>query len=89
MYWVDERAVAPTHDRSNYVSRRRRCSTPRRSRSRASIACAARRRTSRRRRDYEAELRDTVKSKLGGLPSLDLVVMGIGDDGHTASLFPG
>ena len=39
--------------------------------------------------DYEAELRDTVKSKLGGLPSLDLLVMGIGDDGHTASLFPG
>lgn len=90
VYWVDERAVPPTHDRSNYGQAKKALLDPaqipeasiHRMRGEASdLAVAA--------MDYEAELRDTVKSKLGGLPSLDLLVMGIGDDGHTASLFPG
>ena len=90
VYWVDERAVAPTHERSNYGLAKQAFLDPagvpeanvHRMRGEASdVRVAA--------QDYEAELRDTVKSKLGGLPSLDLLVLGIGDDGHTASLFPG
>jgi 6-phosphogluconolactonase len=90
IYWVDERAVPPDHERSNYGAaktalldkinippgnvHRMRGEDP-------DLAKAA--------ADYEAELRDTVRAKLGGLPALDLVVLGVGDDGHTASLFPG
>ena len=90
VYWVDERAVPPTHERSNYGQAKKALLDPagipeasiHRMRGEASdLATAA--------SDYEAELRETVKAKLGGLPSLDLLVMGIGDDGHTASLFPG
>ena len=37
-------------------------------------------------RDYEATLRNCFP---GDWPRFDLVLLGLGDDGHTASLFPG
>lgn len=40
-------------------------------------------------RDYEARLRNVVPTAKGGAPELDLVLLGMGADGHTASLFPG
>ena len=39
--------------------------------------------------NYEGELKRVVPSHHGGLPRLDLVLLGVGQDGHTASLFPG
>ena len=38
---------------------------------------------------YAAELRGTVPLDVDGVPRLDVAFLGLGEDGHTASLFPG
>jgi 6-phosphogluconolactonase len=89
VYWVDERAVAASDDRSNFKHAMETLLGPakipparihRMPGEAADLDAAA--------RDYETLLRTRVP-KRQGLPGFDLMVLGVGDDGHTASLFPG
>jgi 6-phosphogluconolactonase len=88
--WVDERAVPPGDERSNYRWAKATLlegapippeNIHRMVAEREDRDVAA--------REYEASIRATVASGADGVPSFDVAVMGIGDDGHTASLFPG
>jgi 6-phosphogluconolactonase len=88
LYWVDERCVPPDDPESNYRMTREALldSVPLRPeqvhRMEGELEpeeAAAR---------YEAELRNDFKLEGTRLPRFDLVALGMGPDGHTASLFP-
>jgi len=89
LYWGDERTVGPDDPQSNYGMARDTLITRvpilpehvyrmRGEDAPDQAAC-----------DYEAALRQSFGVQAPELPRFDLLLLGIGADGHTASLFPG
>jgi 6-phosphogluconolactonase len=89
VFFGDERCVPPDHADSNYRMAREALLDPARvpehrvHRMRGELEPAAAAAA------YEDELRAVLAPPPGVAPSIDLVLLGLGDDGHTASLFPG
>ncbi|HXG53546.1 MAG TPA: 6-phosphogluconolactonase [candidate division Zixibacteria bacterium] len=89
LFWGDERCVPPDHPQSNYRTAREslisKIPVPPANVHRMageeepSAAAAA----------YERELRGFFRPPPGQPPRFDLIFLGVGEDGHIASLFPG
>ena len=88
VFWSDERCVPPTDDSSNYHMAKEQLldqvplpgANIHRIHVERGAAIAA--------WSYESELREFFKIVSGERPRFDLILLGLGPDGHTASLFP-
>jgi 6-phosphogluconolactonase len=88
LFWVDERTVPPDHPESNYRMTREALldhvplhpQQIHRMEGELEPEVAAAR--------YESDLRNTFRLEGAETPRFDLISLGMGDDGHTASLFP-
>jgi 6-phosphogluconolactonase len=95
IFWSDERCVPPTSPESNYRLVRETLLDPLARRHwspRMVVRMAGEGDPDAAAADYERAIRETVpanrQSGAGDLPRFDLLLLGIGADGHTASLFP-
>ena len=85
-FWVDERCVGPDHPESNYGLARRELLSrvPAthffRMRGDTDPEAAALK--------YEQQIREDFNLEPGELPRFDFILLGMGEDGHTGSIFP-
>jgi 6-phosphogluconolactonase len=90
LFWGDERHVPPDDPRSNYRMTNealiRRVPIPQEN---VHPVHAALSDPGGAARDYEERIRSVFQIGAGELPSFDLILLGMGPDGHIASLFPG
>lgn len=89
LFWGDERCVPPDHPESNYGMTRENLlqhieipeSNIHRIRGEITPDAAA--------KAYSKVIRENVPPERDEIPRFDWVLLGVGEDGHTASLFPG
>ena len=89
IFWGDERYVPATHQDSNQLMARQawldKIEIPAENIHPMNTTSADPAQDA---QQHEAELQRFFQTKTGEIPVLDLILLGMGDDGHTASLFP-
>jgi len=89
IFWVDERCVPPEADASNYGLAAQaflgKVGIPAENVHRMAAEVADYGKAV---KEYERTIRRVFELKDGQLPAFDLIILGMGDDGHIGSLFP-
>ena len=88
-FWGDERHVPPEHEDSNYRMAYEAMLSKVAIPADHIYRIAAEKEAQQAADEYEATLRTAFQLSADTLPRFDLVLLGMGPDGHTASLFPG
>lgn len=89
IFWSDERCVSPEHSESNFRLVRETL-LDRLPQAPGLVArMPGELPPDQAARDYETTIRRFVPADDTGIPRFDLILLGMGNDGHTASLFPG
>ncbi len=89
LFWGDERCVPPEHAESNFRLVQEELITPlglsQKNLHRIKGELESPEKSA---AEYEEELADFFRLQAGDVPRFDLILLGMGADGHTASLFP-
>jgi 6-phosphogluconolactonase len=88
LFWVDERCVPPTDKDSNYGMTKAAFLDAVPIKSENLIRMEGELEPEEAAARYESVIRNTMRLEGAELPTFDLIALGMGDDGHTASLFP-
>lgn len=89
LFWGDERCVPPEHPESNFRMAKEALLSKLKIPPQNIHRMAGEKEPSSAASEYERELCKFFELVQGQLPRFDLILLGLGDDGHTASLFPG
>ena len=87
-FWADERSVPPTDPESNYLTADKYLFQPLSINSSQVHRIAGEKDGAIAAQEAEEDMRRTLHASEEGVPVLDLVLLGMGEDGHVASLFP-
>ena len=88
-YWGDERCVPPDHSESNYAMANRTMLSKLPVKPEQVFRMRGELPPEEGALDYEKQLKQSFSLSAGEFPRLDLILLGLGDNRHTASLFPG
>lgn len=87
-FWGDERCVPPTNEQSNYKMTKEHLFDPISASGKNIFRIHGENTPEAEAKRYAEVLQKELDISPNGIPSFDVLMLGMGDDGHTASIFP-